>query len=223
MSCQKCVVRHRRKATRSRKKPRRFTTTSKPDQITKLPPEILSMILNTAITDDTWKYRAHRISWVCKAFNRCIQPLLFNDISLIGHSIAPACKRVRHLYKLITADSSPVRFCKSLIFSLRENLNPIPADYVLGTRLLTSLSEVQILEIYGGFGHELTWLFLKEVLRSMHCLKSVTLVGHSSNALLPNINAWDCIKDLKTQRLELRGIGPCRDGSTWNISKVSEQ
>lgn len=104
------------------------------------------------------------------------------------------------------------RCCKSIMFTLpsvtlkskHNPLNHTPVDYDLGNKLLESLSKVQILEIHSGFGHQLTWPFLREALRFMRCLESVKFECGLFTVEEPDLflpDAWTCVQGLKLQRL----------------------
>ncbi|KUJ11526.1 uncharacterized protein LY89DRAFT_688754 [Mollisia scopiformis] len=218
----------------------RSTTTSirKPTNmgcpITQLPSEILNEILDIAVADGSWKHGVYTISSICRAFHEYSQLFRFREISLLryyGHSLAPACERVKKLYALVHADAALAGHCKRFSFGLpsirapsdQYYFNSIPSDYVLGDKLMKLLPNIAKLEIQGGFSHKLTWPFLKQALCSMKYLDSVKFECSEDNDSEPDLflpEAWDCVQGLlKLERLELRNIRLPKNGSIWKLSE----
>ena len=172
------------------------------------------------------------------SFPVLFSPLIFNNICLLqfpqSHSLFPACKRVRDLCTLIEAGSDLSRWCKSFAFNLldkvpqhgKEYPNSVPTAYLVGSKLLKSLSNLRTLEIYGGFGDQVSWQSLRTSMHFMHFLESVKFVCSWGCQLSTNLflsDVWACVQGLRIKRLELDGVRKHEDGSTWDISRVCVQ
>ncbi|KUJ16007.1 uncharacterized protein LY89DRAFT_750160 [Mollisia scopiformis] len=190
---------------------------------------------------DNWRdgmFAIHNISLVCKAFHEHSSSVLFKDVSLSQgnghyHSLVLACKQIENLFSLINTNPGLAKGCKSLKFSLpctapelgRAETNP---DWLLANRLLTSLPQVQMIEIHGGFGYRPSWLEISQLLRSMSHLKSLKFgfVKLATRAFPPTEqrdlylpDVWRCVQDLDLRSLELDGIRSEHNISLWNMSK----
>lgn len=188
--------------------------------IFKLPEEILSSILELAVTNvqASWRdrkpysYRDTKcLSLVCRRFNRITHPLFYHTIEV---EIGSSKSSTRKLHSTLQRNPWQRQYCKELFISIDYLDEFLPApDFNIAADFVSWLTRVRYLSIPGGYHAKyqsedcrepITWTLTRRAIKSMPEIVRLSLGQRYGPPYLREI--MEAIDSQSLQRLDLYGL-----------------
>lgn len=208
----------------------------RPSLILALPDEILTNILGFASVGPNpsiFKRREEiiylngairHLVLTCRRFYRLATPFNYHTVRFdYPHSVVPSDRPVKALHRTLQENPTLGQHSHEFLFHLSDIGDYTADDFKYIREIALSLPNVRVLYIHGGFTHGvdgcLTWDIVRDCVRTMHSLRSVSLNREGFDGItVPRI--MEVLQSPSLRSISISGVAKVSAGDSFWKSQV---